>query len=561
MRVTDQSTYRLMQSNLDRVTNTLQDLRYQGATGIKLNKPSDDPSAIRPVLSTRSEIREVDRYIETMQQTADKMAATDGYTAQVENLLVRAKEIGIASLNSSLSQSDLDSYASEVDQLKSELLGVGNAVVDGKFIFAGYNNASVPFVENPDYDPASYDITDVTTWPVLYNGDFHPTQLEVSNGEYVEANITGNELFLGITNDIAANGYSNPFQGQSVTSGNIAPGPFADDIVITVESDPVVTTTIPGSSLVDGPAETNYVGNVVAPLFNQTVPGTGLVATVNPATKNLGPLSLTGFDETELDAYRLEITAGSSGTTVSVSIDGPATNFDYTLEGMASALANSSPAPSSLSLTPTSGVLANGVAYDISSGSLVLTGPDDGSEIEINETIIDNGVTATSGGIAGGSQTIYGTINLATNSDTDVTLGETGSGLANVGLSATTLDGAEGNIDLFTVLTQLEEALRAGNLNDVNEAGGGIELQISNLEIGADQNRQYRSDLGLRAERIETAIASQEDAKFDLQQILSRYQDADIIEVYNDILQKESAFEAALNITGRISQISILEYF
>lgn len=559
MRVTDQSTYRLMQTNLDRITNSLQDLRYQGATGIKLNRPSDDPSAIRPVLNTRGEIREVDRYIETMELTADKMAATDGYTGQIENLMVRAKEIAISSINSSLSQSDLDSYATEVSQLKSELLSISNAVVDGKYIFAGYNDGSVPFVENPDYDPATYDINNVETWPVLYNGDFHPTELEITNGEFVEANLTGNELFLGITNEIAADGYNYPYQGQSVTSGDIVPGPFADDVIITVESDPVVTTTIPGASLVDGPAETNYVGNVVAPLFNQTVPGTGLVATVNPATQKLGPLSLTGFDETEADTYSLDITAGASGTTISVTLDGPTNNFDYTLEGLASALANSSPAPSNL--TPTSGLLANGVSYDISSGSLVLTGPADGSEITLSETLDDNGTLAASGGISGGSQTIYGTLNIATNSATDVTLSETGSGLANVGLTSTTLDGAEGKVDLFTVLTNLEEALRAGNLNDVNGAGGGIETQLNNLEIGADQNRQYRSDLGLRAERIETAIESQEDAKFDLQQILSRYQDADIIEVYNDILQKESAFEAALNITGRISQISILEYF
>jgi flagellar hook-associated protein 3 FlgL len=51
-----------------------------------------------------------------------------------------------------------------------------------------------------------------------------------------------------------------------------------------------------------------------------------------------------------------------------------------------------------------------------------------------------------------------------------------------------------------------------------------------------------------------------EDAQIDLKQILSRYQDADILKVYNDIIQKESAFEAALNVTGRVSQISILDY-
>ena len=56
-------------------------------------------------------------------------------------------------------------------------------------------------------------------------------------------------------------------------------------------------------------------------------------------------------------------------------------------------------------------------------------------------------------------------------------------------------------------------------------------------------------------------MAHQEDAQIDLQQILSRYQDADMIDVFNSITQKETAFQAALNVTARVSQISILDYF
>ena len=66
MKVTDSSTYRLMQSNLDRITNDLSSLYEQGATGLKLNKPSDDPGAIRPVLTTRTQLQQNDRYLETM---------------------------------------------------------------------------------------------------------------------------------------------------------------------------------------------------------------------------------------------------------------------------------------------------------------------------------------------------------------------------------------------------------------------------------------------------------------------------------------------------------------
>jgi flagellar hook-associated protein 3 FlgL len=551
MKVTENSTYRLMQTNLDRITNDLLVLRNQGATGLKLNKPSDDPGAIRPVLTTRTQLQQNARYLETMGQAGDKMAATDGHLAHVENILVRIKEIAINSNNSALSQSDLATLADEVAELKNELLDAANAVVDGKYIFAGYKENTIPFTKNESYDPALYNVNDVTTWPYNYNGDNNPTKLEITPGEFIESNLTGNALFMGITNEIAATGYANPYQGETMISGPIGVGSPGNDITITpADGLPVTITGDP--DLTDPVSETNYAGKVAA-LFSQ--PGTGLVGTVNAATANLGSLSLTDFVDTE-DTYSLDITAG--GNSVSVTLEGSSGSYDYTLNGMASALANTSGATN---LTPTSGTLSNGVNYDISSGSLVLTGPSDGSEIELAETITDGVVTGTvpAGGITGGNQTAYGTINIATNSTTTVDIA--GTGLASVGLTANSLDGASGRIDLFTVLTRTEEAIRAGNVSDINGPGGSIQSQLENLEIAADQNRTQRSQLGTKAKRVDTAILHQEDASVDLKQILSRYQDADIIDVYNDIIQKENAFKAALNITSRVSQISILDYF
>lgn len=538
-----------MQTNLDRITTDLLSLRNQGATGLKLNAPSDDPGAIRPVLTTRSQLQQTDRYLETMGQAGDKMAATDGHLNQVENVMVRVKELALNSVNGALSQSDLASLADEVAELKNELLDTANAVIDGKYIFAGYLEDTKPFTANPAYDPDLYDQSDVTTWPYLYNGDSNPTQLEITPGEYLTSNLTGNELFMGITNAIAANGYTNPYQGESVTSSGLSVGTPGDDITITPAGGVPVTIT-GGGDLTD--TDDNYAAKV-AGLFSQA--GTGLTATTNSASVNLGSLNLTDFVDTE-DTYALDITSG--GNTVSVTLDGPSGTYDFTLDGMAYALANTAGATN---LTPTSGTLSNGVSYDISSGSLVLTGPTDGSEIELDETITDGVVTATvpSGGITGGDQTAFGTINIAPNSATDVDIA--GAGLAAVGMTADTLNGASGRIDLFTVLTRTEEAIRAGNIDDVNGAGGSIQAQITNLEIAANQNRGHRSTLGAKAQRVESAELHQEDAKIDLKQILSRYQDADMLEIFNDIVQKETAFKAALNVTSRVSQISILDYF
>jgi len=334
MKVTDNSTYRLMQTNLDRITNDLLVLRNQGATGLKVKKPSDDPGAIRPVLTTRTQLQENSRHLETLGHANDKLAAADGHLASVENVLVRVKELAINSVNGTMSQADLTTMADEVAELKNQLLYSANAIIDGKYIFAGFEHDTAPFTENPAYDPDLYDVGDTTTWPYLYNGDHNTTQLEIIPGEFMEINVTGSELFMGIPNEIAATGTTDPYQG-----------------------------------------------------------------------------------------------------------------------------------------------------------------------------------------------------------------------------------GTQGGIDIFTVLTRTEEAIRAGNIDDVNGPGGSIQAQLNNLEIAADQNRNYRAKLGSKARRVDIAVLHQQDAAIDLQQILSRYQDADMIQVFNDIVKQETAFKAALSISGRISDISILEYF
>jgi len=346
MKATEGTTYRMLQTNLDRVTNQLQDLRQQGATGIKLSKPSDDPASIRPVLTTRTQIMHTDRYLETMGVTLDKMDATDGHLDHLENIMQRVKEITINSINGIMSPQDLAVFADEVSQMKQELLDSANAMVDGKYIFSGYAEDTKPFIENPNYNPnppvdplnlnPPYDPTDSTTWPYIYMGTPNPTDLEITPGEYLESNLTGNDLFLGINN------------ADMQLGGPSPPAVYASD---------------------------------------------------------------------------------------------------------------------------------------------------------------------------------------------------------------------PGRIDIFSVLTRTEEALRAGNIDDPLAAGGGLQANMDDLEMAADQNRRLRSQLGNRAKRVESAMLHQEDVMIDLKQILSRYQDADAIETFNAIMQQETALQAALSITSKVSQISILDYF
>lgn len=197
MRATQTTTYRSLQSFLDRTSDRLQKLQLQAATGKRINRASDDPTAISPVLSAKTQIQSSDRYIETIESGLDRIDNMDGYLDSIENTLVRAKEISIAAVNGSLSQADMATYADEVHQLRESLLSDANAQVDGKFLFAGFAEDSQPFILNTTYDPATYDPADPTTYPVLYQGDTGQLDFEIAPNELINVNVSGNSLMQG----------------------------------------------------------------------------------------------------------------------------------------------------------------------------------------------------------------------------------------------------------------------------------------------------------------------------------------------------------------------------
>jgi len=333
MRVTENSTYRLLQNNLQRLNQRMETLYTQGASGRKLNVASDDPTAVRPVLTARSQLLHTNRYLETMGVTKDKMQAADGYMANIEDALQRAKELSINAVNSALNSEDLNSIADGIAAIRAELLDTANANVDGKYIFAGYQENVKPFSENPNYDPAAYDPANSTTWPYMYNGDTNSAKLEIGSGEYIDTAVTGNELFLGVSN-------------------------------------------------------ANWAG---------------------------GSAAVSGQPEA-------------------------------------------------------------------------------------------------------------------------------------------------GHVDIFSVLTRLEEALRAGNVSDKNGPGGGIQQQIGNLDIAASQEQRLRGQMGVQAARVDTAMEHQANVQNDLKQMLSRYQDIDPIDNFSAIIQQQTALQAAYSLTAKVSDISILDY-
>lgn len=181
MRATLTSTYRSLLSNLDKNSNRLNDLRIMGATGKRMAKPSDDPSGIRPVVNARGQIRSSERFQQTMGTAMDRIDTMDSQLGELSNLMIRTKELLVGAGNITMSDQDLRVMGQQARMIKDELMAIGNTQINGKYIFAGYAEGTVPFDGTPG----------------VYNGDDGAIEFEIGPGETVAVNLTGNNLFLG----------------------------------------------------------------------------------------------------------------------------------------------------------------------------------------------------------------------------------------------------------------------------------------------------------------------------------------------------------------------------
>lgn len=179
MKVTQMALYRNLFRNIEKSSNTANKLYLQAATGSKLQQASDNPAVVGITLASRTAISETERYLNTIAGTQENLDILDGFLDGAEDILVRAKEIAIYAGNGTLSAADRETLAAEVENLKASLLDIANAQVDGKYLFSGYADTSMPFSGDP----------------ISYQGTNDHKMVEISSGRTVQTSLTGSEVF------------------------------------------------------------------------------------------------------------------------------------------------------------------------------------------------------------------------------------------------------------------------------------------------------------------------------------------------------------------------------
>lgn len=174
-------------------------LQNQVSTGLSVQAPSDNPSAMQNTLSDLEQQATQTQYSANISTLQTRATSVDSVLQSLQSVVSQAGEIATSAVNATNSQANLNDYADQINTLINQVVNDANTKdpSTGKYLFGGTASASAPFTTTTD---ANNNVTAVT-----YNGNSIVNQTPIGAGLTTTADIpgvnTGNTGARGLITD------------------------------------------------------------------------------------------------------------------------------------------------------------------------------------------------------------------------------------------------------------------------------------------------------------------------------------------------------------------------
>jgi len=151
MRVSDQMLFHSVIAHLQRQTKSLIHLQEQVATEKRINRPSDDPVGQPLVLNYAKTLAATEQYLRNIGRGESYITSSESALQTVQDQLQRARELAVQMANDTNSAADRATAAIEVREIFDQLVAAANTSVEGRYLFAGNETGTIPFVDHGHY--------------------------------------------------------------------------------------------------------------------------------------------------------------------------------------------------------------------------------------------------------------------------------------------------------------------------------------------------------------------------------------------------------------------------
>lgn len=151
MRVSNQMLFDSAINRLQRNLGALFNAQERLSSGKKVGRPSDDPIGYGQILNFGSSIALTDQYLRNIDRADSVLSVTESALQAVQDSLMRVNDLGIQMVSGTNSSADRGSAAREIREIYDQLMTVANTLYEGRYIFAGDQTKTKPFVSQGRY--------------------------------------------------------------------------------------------------------------------------------------------------------------------------------------------------------------------------------------------------------------------------------------------------------------------------------------------------------------------------------------------------------------------------
>jgi flagellar hook-associated protein 3 FlgL len=123
-------------------------LHEEGSTGLKVRYPSDDAIIATRASNAHTRVREMEQFKRNGNTVGTYLDLYDSVTQEMSSLVTHVRELTVKGANGSLTLTDRESIAQEIDKIKEHMVQLANTNVGGEHIFAGADAANAPVADN-----------------------------------------------------------------------------------------------------------------------------------------------------------------------------------------------------------------------------------------------------------------------------------------------------------------------------------------------------------------------------------------------------------------------------
>jgi len=160
-----------------------QQLSSQLSSGVRITSLGEDPVSAGQNVMLLDQIQRDDSFTTSANMVTGQLQVADSALGSVVSQLTQAISLATSANNGTMSASNVKSVSSQIAGILTEVQSLANTSYLGRYIFAGGQTGVMPFSTSGG----------VTS----YSGDSNVNYLELPNGQRIQLNVPGDQIFLG----------------------------------------------------------------------------------------------------------------------------------------------------------------------------------------------------------------------------------------------------------------------------------------------------------------------------------------------------------------------------